>query len=114
MNHDQIRAHVGQLVRCSSCGDLWMDGGLRPILALGALGPLVELVRLTKGGLAVVRLDGKEYQIPPRNVYHRDIESVRDFQWPEQDWDKLSVKVIKTTARAPDISWGNFHLNLKS
>ena len=69
MTRNELIAAIGKTVRVSSDRDLYFEGGLRPILSPGGLGPLVTVVKLSKGGMAVVRAaDGREYAVPPRNV----------------------------------------------
>lgn len=69
MKPRELRDLIGAYVQISSRGDLYFRGNLRPILRSGGLGPPVVLVKITKGGMALVRADdGREYVVPPRNV----------------------------------------------
>ena len=44
-------------------GDLAFDGRLRSVI-----GERVQIVKLTKGGMAEVRYAGRSYSVPPRNL----------------------------------------------
>lgn len=69
MSPSELQELIGRTVHVSSRGDLYFNADLRPILRSGGLGPPVTLVKITKGGMALVRADdGREYSVPPRNV----------------------------------------------
>lgn len=65
MKRDDVLEHCGQLCYITGDGDLAFDAELRPVIDLLSPGTLVGL---TKGGLARVEYEGKEYRVPPRNV----------------------------------------------
>lgn len=75
MNIATARGFVGKDVWVSRGGDLWMDSGLRPVLTYFIADPnIVKLVKITKGGMALVEKDGKTYAVPPRNVMPLEAE----------------------------------------
>lgn len=68
--YDFIKQAIGNKVYLTPDGDLAMSGELRGFIYSKT--PLT-LIRLTKGGMAIVKSDdGKEYSVPPRNVREID------------------------------------------
>ena len=67
MTRDEIAKHAGSMVLVTSHGDMWFQADLRPVVSLREQIP-VKLLRLTKGGMALVERDGATYSVPPRNV----------------------------------------------
>ena len=64
--YDFINQAIGNKVYLTGDGDLAMSGELRYFIIKKT--PLT-LVRLTRGGMAIVKSDeGDEYSVPPRNV----------------------------------------------
>lgn len=59
-----IEIKPGDKVRVNRSGDLFMEAEARPFIE-----QVVEVVKITKGGLYQIRLpDGRVYSLPKRNL----------------------------------------------
>jgi hypothetical protein len=62
---DFIKQAIGRKVYLTNDGDLGFDGSLRGFIFNKTE---LTLVKLTKGGMAVVEYENKQYTVPPKNV----------------------------------------------
>lgn len=71
MTRDEVAANIGAEVLVTGEGDLWFLADLRPVIGPPHRQPpypVSVIVKLSKGGMAVLRHEGREYSVPPRNV----------------------------------------------
>lgn len=65
MTRQEIVDNINQLVLLNGFGDLAMSGELRPFINKFCG---LRIVNLTKSGMALLEIEGKEMSVPPRNV----------------------------------------------
>ena len=78
MKHSEIEKHIGERVTINGYGDLAFEFEVKPLIYDRDNNFDIRILRLTKGGLVQLQVDGKVFHtcVPSKNV-----DLFRDGQW---------------------------------